>query len=241
MRYSDINYLKTRGDKKLAELDWCLRMILAAFCGGIIGFERKSKAKSAGIRTHALIAIGAAMAMVVSKYGFFDLLSITHSNWGLDPSRIAAQVVSGIGFLGAGTIFISRNSNIINGLTTAAGIWVTGAIGMAYGSGLYGVGAVGTIFVIIAEILGKYFDQFAAKLGKNVSWFIEIDGNIEQLEAVVQQLNQYFVRPVDYSIYSYNEKVISFRIFGKLKSSVKTDEIFNLLIAMDRVKSADLE
>lgn len=98
----------------MAELDWCLRMLLAAFCGGLIGFEPKSKAKSAGIRTHALIAIGAAMAMVVSKYGFFDLLQVTHSNWGLDPSRIAAQVVSGIGFLGAGTIFISRNSNIIN-------------------------------------------------------------------------------------------------------------------------------
>lgn len=225
----------------MAQLDCCLRMILAAFCGGLIGFERKSKAKSAGIRTHALIAIGAAMAMVVSKYGFFDLLQITHSNWGLDPSRIAAQVVSGIGFLGAGTIFISRNSNIINGLTTAAGIWVTGAIGMAYGSGLYGVGAVGTFFVIIAEILGKYFDQFAAKLGKNVSWFIEIEGNIEQLENIVQQLNQYFVRPVDYSIYSYNQRVISFRIFGKLKSNVKTDEIFNTLIAMDNVKSADLE
>ena len=225
----------------MAELDWCLRMILAAFCGGIIGFERKSKAKSAGIRTHALIALGAAMAMVVSKYGFFDLLQITHSNWGLDPSRIAAQVVSGIGFLGAGTIFISRNSNIINGLTTAAGIWVTGAIGMAYGSGLYGVGAVGTVFVIIAEILGKYFDQFAAKLGKNVSWFIEIEGNIEQLETVVEQLNKYFAHPVDYSIYSYNQKMISFRIFGKLKSNVKTDEIFNLLIAMKNIKSAYLE
>lgn len=225
----------------MAQLDWCLRMILAAFCGGLIGFERKSKAKSAGIRTHALIALGAAMAMVVSKYGFFDLLQITHSNWGLDPSRIAAQVVSGIGFLGAGTIFISRNSNIINGLTTAAGIWATGAIGMAYGSGLYGVGAVGTFFVIIAEILGKYFDQFAAKLGKNVSWFIEIEGNIEQLEGIVDQLNHYFVHPIDYSVYSYNQKVISFRIFGKLKSNVKTDEIFSTLIAMDNVKSADLE
>lgn len=241
MRYSLLNYLKRKGGKTLAQLDWCLRMLVAAFCGGLIGFERKSKAKSAGIRTHALIAIGAAMAMVVSKYGFFDLLQVTHSNWGLDPSRIAAQVVSGIGFLGAGTIFISRDSNIINGLTTAAGIWVTGAIGMAYGSGLYGIGTVGTFFVIIAEILGKYFDRFAAKLGKNVSWFIEIEGNIEQLEAVVHQLNQYFVRPVDYSIYSYDEKMISFHIFGKLKSNVKTDEIFNVLIAMKNVKSAELE
>lgn len=75
----------------MQELDWCLRMLLAALCGGIIGFERKSKAKTAGIRTHALIALGAALAMIVSKYGFFDLLRITHQNWSVDPSRIAAR------------------------------------------------------------------------------------------------------------------------------------------------------
>lgn len=105
----------------MVELDWCLRMILAAICGGFIGFERKTKAKNAGIRTHALIALGAAMAMLVSKYGFFDLLKITHENWAVDPSRIAAQVISGIGFLGAGTI-LNRHNQVINGLTTAAGI-----------------------------------------------------------------------------------------------------------------------
>ncbi len=103
----------------MLRLDWCLRMLMAALCGGIIGFERKSKAKMAGIRTHALIAVGAAMVMIISKYGFFDLMKITHSNWNVDPSRIAAQVVSGIGFLGAGTI-INRHDQIIDGLTTAA-------------------------------------------------------------------------------------------------------------------------
>ena len=99
----------------MLRLDWCLRMLMAAVCGGIIGFERKSKAKMAGIRTHALIAVGAAMVMIISKYGFFDLLKVTHSNWNVDPSRIAAQVVSGIGFLGAGTI-INRHDEIIDGL-----------------------------------------------------------------------------------------------------------------------------
>lgn len=138
----------------MQELDWCLRMLLAALCGGIIGFERKSKAKTAGIRTHALIALGAALAMIVSKYGFFDLLRITHQTWSVDPSRIAAQVVSGIGFLGAVTI-LNRHDHVINGLTTATGIWVTGAIGLAYGSGLYSIGVTGTICVLIAEMLGK--------------------------------------------------------------------------------------
>ena len=80
----------------------------------MIGFERKRKVKDAGIRTHSLIALGAALVMIVSKYGFFDLLSLTKSNWSLDPSRIAAQVVSGIGFLGAGTI-LNRHNRIIDG------------------------------------------------------------------------------------------------------------------------------
>lgn len=141
----------------MLRLDWCLRMLMAALCGGIIGFERKSKAKMAGIRTHALIAVGAAMVMIISKYGFFDLMKITHSNWNVDPSRIAAQVVSGIGFLGAGTI-INRHDEIIDGLTTAAGIWVTGAIDLAYGSGLYSIGIIGTCCVLLAEVIGKYLD-----------------------------------------------------------------------------------
>lgn len=81
----------------MQELDWCLRMLLVAFCGGIIGFERKSKAKTAGIRTHALIALGAALAMIVSKYGFFDLLKITHQNWLVDPSGLPHKLSAGLG------------------------------------------------------------------------------------------------------------------------------------------------
>ena len=224
----------------MQELDWCLRMVLAAFCGGLIGFERKSKAKNAGIRTHALIALGSAMAMVVSKYGFFDLSTMTHFNWSLDPSRIAAQVVSGIGFLGAGTI-LNRHNQIINGLTTAAGIWVTGAIGLAYGSGLYSVGIIGTVFVLVAEFLGKYLDKFAVKQGKRVSWFIQLTGSSTELTAVVKQLNQYFDDQLEYTIYGYGHQAISFRIFGKLKDGVTVDDIFDDLIAMPNIKSAELE
>ena len=189
----------------MLRLDWFLRMILAALCGGIIGFERKSKAKNAGIRTHALIAVGAAMVMIISKYGFFDLIKITHSNWNVDPSRIAAQVVSGIGFLGAGTI-INRHDQIIDGLTTAAGIWVTGAIGLAYGSGLYSIGVIGTSCVLIAEVTGKYLDQFALKQGKGFSCFIQLEGNTDDLHALINQLNKkFFEVPLKYSIYDYGD------------------------------------
>ncbi|WP_016600503.1 MgtC/SapB family protein, partial [Yersinia pestis] len=105
--------------------DLLLRITLAGILGGLIGLERQLRAKEAGLRTHILVGIGSAMFMIVSKYGFEDLLVLEHVSF--DPSRVAAQVVSGMGFLGAGTIMIQKQ--MVKGLTTAAGMWVTAAIG----------------------------------------------------------------------------------------------------------------
>ncbi len=109
-----------------------LPIALALVLATAIGLEREAAAKSAGLRTHALVGIGAAVFMVISKYGFQDLLTEEHV--ALDPSRIAAQIVSGVGFLGAGLIFVRQD--IVRGLTTAATIWLVAAVGMACGSGL---------------------------------------------------------------------------------------------------------
>ena len=122
----------------LTQLDWLIRLILAGVCGYAIGYERNSRSKNAGTRTHLIVALSAALMIIVSKYGFMDIISTHGVN--LDPSRIAAQIVSGIGFLGAGMIFVHNQS--VNGLTTAAGIWATSGIGMAIGSGLYFIGIV---------------------------------------------------------------------------------------------------
>lgn len=116
--------------------EFIIRLILAAIACGAIGMERQMRGKGAGLRTHVLIGMGSALFMIVSKYGFADVLSLDHV--GLDPSRIAAQVVTGVGFIGAGNILV-RNQNIV-GLTTAADIWVTAAIGMVIGSGMYETG-----------------------------------------------------------------------------------------------------
>ena len=116
--------------------DMLIRIALAGILGGLIGLERQMRAKEAGLRTHILVGIGSAMFMLVSKYGFADML--TNDHVALDPSRIAAQVVSGMGFLGAGTIIIQKQ--IVKGLTTAAGLWVTAAIGLVIGSGMYEIG-----------------------------------------------------------------------------------------------------
>lgn len=139
---------------------YALRVAIACILGGAIGFERTKRLKEAGIRTHCIIASAAALMMILSKYGFADLEKISGSFYagtrGADPSRIASQIVSGISFLGVGVIF--RNGNSVKGLTTAAGIWATAAVGMAIGSGMYLLGLVETILVVGIQILFHRFN-----------------------------------------------------------------------------------
>lgn len=113
-------------------LEFFIRIVLAAVLGALVGLERSKRQKEAGVRTHCIIACTSALFMILSKYAFVDLVSVNGLR-GADPARIAAQVVSGISFLGAGVIF--KNGNSIRGLTTAAGMWGTAAVGMAIGAG----------------------------------------------------------------------------------------------------------
>ncbi len=124
-----------------------VRIVVAAMCGAAIGFERKSRLKSAGIRTHMIVASTAALMIILSKYGFSDVL--TSESVKLDPSRIASGIVSAVGFLGTGVIFVHRKE--IVGLTTAAGIWATVGIGMAIGTGMYVVGIATTGFILLVQ------------------------------------------------------------------------------------------
>ena len=122
--------------------DFILRLFVAGILGAVVGLDREYRAKEAGYRTHFLVSLGSALIMVVSQYGFQDV--ILENSVSLDPSRVAAQVVSGIGFIGAGTIIIQKQ--FVRGLTTAAGIWATAGIGLAVGSGMYGLELLSVIF-----------------------------------------------------------------------------------------------
>lgn len=127
---------------EISSFEIILKLVLSAILGGLIGFEREIGNRPAGLRTHILVSVGAALIMLVSKYGFEG------SN---DPARLAAQVVSGIGFLGAGTIL--RTGNTIQGLTTAASLWVCAGIGLAIGNGFYFGAVVSTIIVLISLVI----------------------------------------------------------------------------------------
>jgi len=137
------------------ELEFLLRLFCAAVLGGIIGLEREYRSKEAGFRTHFLVALGSALFMIVSAYGFSDAMYNELQRW--DVSRVAAQVVSGIGFIGAGTIIFRKTENMVSGLTTAAGLWVTAAIGLACGGGMYILAIGSTLMVLIGLEAFNYF------------------------------------------------------------------------------------
>ena len=135
----------------MPEIGWdevTIRLVLAALLGGAIGLERELREREAGLRTHLLVSVGAAVFTLVSAYGFADFRYGLQTGITLDPTRIAAQIVTGIGFLGAGAII--RQGLSVRGLTTAATLWVVAAIGMAAGAGYYSVAVIGTGIVLFS-------------------------------------------------------------------------------------------
>lgn len=140
--------------------EFILRLFIAGILGSIIGLDREYRAKEAGYRTHFLVSLGSALIMIVSQHGFSEILDTPNVN--LDPSRIASQVVTGIGFIGAGTIILHKQ--IVRGLTTAAGIWATSGIGLSIGAGMYELGISATILTLIGlEVLSFLFKSIGMK------------------------------------------------------------------------------
>lgn len=128
-------------------LDLTIRILAASLCGAVIGLERKKRLKEAGIRTHSMVALGAAVFGIVSKYGFLDFALLGLGD--ADVSRVAANVVTGVCFLGAGMIFVYKKS--VLGLTTSAGIWAVSAVGLSFGCGLYSVGIISTVVIAVIQ------------------------------------------------------------------------------------------
>ena len=144
-----------------------VRLSLAVVCGGILGIERGSKKRPAGFRTHVLVCIGASLAMMTSQY--------IYQNFGVsDPSRIGSQVVSGIGFLGAGTIIITGMQQV-KGLTTAAGLWAAACMGIAIGIGFYEGAIIGCIFIFVVMTILHKLDEYVATTAKVVDLYMELE------------------------------------------------------------------
>lgn len=204
--------------------DFVLRLLVAGVLGTVIGLEREYRAKEAGYRTHFLVSLGSALIMIVSQYGFQDI--IREDSVSLDPSRVAAQVVSGIGFIGAGTIILQKQ--IVRGLTTAAGIWATAGIGLAVGAGMYAISIAATLLTLAGlELLSLLFKSIGMK--SSIITFSTFNKDI--LREVAQRFSS-----KDYLLVSYNmQKVqlgeeMSYQVTMVVKSKCKHDEGFLLQI-----------
>lgn len=178
------------------EWSFLLRLCVACLCGTVIGLDREYRVKDAGFRTHFLVALGSALMMIVSQYGF-DELAASRDGLRFDPGRIAAQVVSGIGFIGAGTIIIHRQ--LVRGLTTAASLWATAGIGLAAGAGMYALAAAAAALTLFGlEVLTLFFGG----LGRKRTLIVFSSQRREAIDALFGRL-----RTSDYTVISYEVEV----------------------------------
>lgn len=171
-----------------------LRLLLAVLCGGVIGYERGRKGRAAGLRTHMLVCLGAATAMLVNQY-LFDFYGTG------DPARIGAQVVSGIGFLGVGTIIITGHRQV-RGLTTAAGLWASACIGLAAGCGFYEGALVATVLAYLAvKFLARVDTRVLGKL-ESMTIYVELEP-LCRLSTLLLQLREKGCRMVDLELHGH--------------------------------------
>ena len=177
----DLNYLSV-----------ALRMLLAVLCGGAIGMERTYKRRAAGFRTHILICLGAAMTTLTGQYLLLELHYYT------DISRLGAQVVAGVGFIGAGCIIVTRRSRV-KGLTTAAGLWVAAIIGLALGSGFYEGGLLTTLIVLLAEFFFSKLEYKLLEGAPELNLYMEYDGR-SCLERVLKHCRSQNMQLLDLEI-----------------------------------------
>ncbi len=219
---------------QLFQLLYALRVVAAGICGAVIGVERSNRSKNAGVRTHCIVAMGAALMMIVSKYGFSDTVAGTFGMRGADGARIAAQVVSGIGFLGAGMIFVHKNS--VTGLTTAAGIWATSGIGLAMGAGMYVLSFIIAIIIVITQILfHKNFKWLKTPAIKTI--FIENTDKENYQQIITQRLESMGINVIDTAAEKQPDNTRSYRITVEIPDTVSEDNILDAVEYSCKIKN----
>lgn len=213
-------------------LEFLIRLLLSAGLGALVGLERSKRQKEAGVRTHCIIACTSALFMILSKYAFVDTAIGADGLRGADPARIAAQVVSGISFLGAGVIF--KNGNSIRGLTTAAGMWGTSAIGMAVGAGMYWLGLIEAAVLVAIQIILHRFPVGADALTTQ-----ELVVEMEDTEELQQQFDALLAahhgQVIDSSL-SREEGYLRMEITVRLEPSITHDEALAFMKANSGVR-----
>ena len=223
-------------------LHFAARVIFACLLGAIIGIERSRHFKEAGLRTHIIACVGAALMMIVSKYGFADLVEPDGALFpgvrDADPARIAAQVVSGISFLGAGVIF--KREGLVRGLTTAAGIWITSGIGLAIGAGLIFLSIVVTVLLCVLQILiYRYFsDTDGAVTFVSNQLHFTVRNGYDFHQALIEQIDRWH-GVVQESAYTRNQEegTTDYDLIVQRRKEISYAEMKEFITAHDEIIS----
>ena len=210
-----------------------VRLVIALLCGGIIGIERERKQRPAGFRTHILICIGAAMTTLTSQYIAFDLKAST------DLARLGAQVIAGIGFIGAGTIIVTKRKNV-KGLTTAAGLWASAIVGLCTGAGFIEGALITTVIIVIAELFLSRFEYFMISNSRTINILVEFNGttNLTSIMDVVKESSSY-VSDIEITK-SNNGENNSCAIFSlKMPRKTSHERLLNTIASLDGVVTVE--
>lgn len=209
--------------EEIANWELIVRLFLSAVLGGLIGMEREVNNRPAGLRTHVLVSLGSCLIMLISMYGFVG---------GGDPARLAAQVVSGIGFLGAGTIL--RNGNNIKGLTTAASLWVSGGIGLAIGNGYY-VGGLSTAIIVLFTLISLGLLEKRIFKNKHKLLMVSVQERPGLIADITSVLGQYSITIKDIKIYHSEDSEEDDNEIAEIHFIVKTPRNINSKELFDRL------
>lgn len=218
------------------EWEYLLRLVIACLCGACVGFERSRRFKDAGVRTHVMVTLGAALIMVVSKYGFQDIPALEMMK--VDASRVASNVVTGVGFLGAGVIFFKGST--IKGLTTAAGLWTTAGIGLALGSGMYFIGVSSAVLMIIAQFfLHRVFKSIDSYSTSEISVSFENEkGAIEEFKNQLE--NENLVIQSCKIIKDRDEGLIKLKATVRMPHDMEFEDVVRIVEGNDKIKSIEI-
>jgi len=215
--------------------EFSIRIIVACVCGAAIGYERSRRSKSAGLRTHIIVCAAAAVMMIVSKYGFTDIAlpgSTVDGIKSADPARIAAQVISGISFLGAGIIV--KHGSTVKGLTTAAGIWATAGIGLAIGAGMYYIGLFSMIIISIIQ-----FVMHKVKFGNDNWTETTVDFNVSKDEnfnkEFLDQVANWKAHLEEIEITDGSDGTMHYKAIIKTLSDIQTEDLIHYLSDDERI------
>ena len=211
-------------------VDVALRLLLSVVLGGVIGYERENTNRPAGFRTNILVCVGSALVMITSEFIFNKYTGMTN----IDPTRLGAQVVSGIGFLGAGTII--RDGFNVRGLTTAASLWAVSCVGIAVGSVFYSGAVIATIFIYLILISLKGAERRFTKKNRYRTFIVESDSASSQVSAVCSVLESYKIELKNVQLYKSKEGEQRVKLLVKMPGRAVDMQILGDIQALDGVQ-----